>query len=223
MQIKVQGKQISVGGALRGHVEERIGETNTKYFNHATDAVVTFSRVGHGHGLIRTHISIHVSKSIQVMADAEEGDAYLSFDVALAKAAKQMRRYKKRLRDHKERMERVPVTQARDYTLSAGDMAAEEAPTGKDPVIIAEMTTRIETLSVSEAVMRLDLSGQTALLFRNPKHNQLNLVYRRPDGNVGWVDTGDAATLKASRAGSKVKGRVKPAPRLQSVKGKRRA
>lgn len=188
MQLTVQGKQIDIGDALRTHVSEKIEEINEKYFNHATDAHVTFSREGHGHGLIRTLISIHVSRGIKVSAEAMEGDPYLSFDVALAKAAKQMRRYKSRLRDRSETASREELVEslARDYVLDSAD-GAEEVPES-DPIVVAEMTTNIQTMSVSEAVMRLDLGGQNALMFRNAKNGELNMVYRRNDGNVGWVD-----------------------------------
>ncbi len=187
MQLNVQGKQMDVGDALKTHVTEKIEEINSKYFNHATDATVTFSKEGHGHGLVKTHVSIRVGRNIMVVADAAEADPYVSFEAASTKVAKQLRRYKRRLRDHHERQERLPeaqALQALDYTLAE----EEETQQGDDPVIIAEMKTSIPTLCVSDAVMRMDLSGQTAYMFRNPKHGGINMVYRRPDGNVGWVD-----------------------------------
>lgn len=187
MQVTIQGKQIDLGDALRTHVEDRLEEINTKFFNHAAHATVTFSREGHGHGLIRAHVSFHVGKDIHIISDAVESSARLSFDTAADKAARQLRRYKDRLRGHHERLERAALhetIQARDYVLSSDD----DKPQGDAPVIIAEMTTDIQTMSVSEAVMRMDLAGQTALLFRNASHNGLNMVYRRPDGNVGWID-----------------------------------
>lgn len=192
MQLIVQGKQIDVGEALRNHVTGKLEDINSKYFNHATDATVTFSKEGHGHGLTRAHISIRVGKNIMIMGEAVEGEPYASFDSAAEKVAKQMRRYKKRLRDHHDRMERAADAEgvaARDYVLAAEPETDDDTlPQGDDPVIIAEMTTNIQTMSVSEAVMRMDLAGQTALLFRNAKNNELNMVYRRPDGNVGWID-----------------------------------
>lgn len=194
MQLSVQGKQINVGDALRTHVDEKLNDINSKYFNRAIDATVIFSR--EGEGFFKTHISIRVGRNILIQGDAVEGDIYMSFDLAAAKVAKQLRRYKNRLRNHHHRIEQTPeseIIKARDYTLAmqafenAGDDAAE--PEAEDnPLIVAEMSSDIETLSVSEAVMRMDLANQTALLFRNASHNGLNLVYRRSDGNVGWVD-----------------------------------
>ncbi len=195
MELNVHGKQMDVGDALRGHVMGKIEDLNQKYFNHATFATVTFSREGHGKPQTRAHISIQIGKNIMVVADAIEADPYVSFENAAEKIGKQMRRYKRRLRDHHDRLEQTPeaeVQQARDYVLAAAveqDTAqTEDLADHTVPVVVAEMTTRIDTMSVSEAVMRLDLSNQPALLFRNATHNGINMVYRRPDGNVGWVD-----------------------------------
>lgn len=192
MQLTVQGKQINLGNALKEHITDKMEDMNNKYFNHATFAAVTLSREGHGHGLVRAHITMRVGKDIVVMADAVEGEAYLSFDVAAAKISKQLRRYKNRLRDHHDRLEKVPaadILHVRDAVIGDEHFGDQGVPHGKDPVIIAEMTAAIMTMSVSEAVMRMDLSGQPALLFRNARNGgELNMVYRRSDGNVGWVD-----------------------------------
>jgi ribosomal subunit interface protein len=198
MDLTVHGKQMSVGDALRTHVANKIEDMNQKYFNHATFATITFSKEGHGK-LVKSHISIQLGKNILIVADAIEGDPYIAFDAASEKAAKQLRRYKRRLRDHHERLEQTPeseIMKARDYVLATtqglesanNNVQKDGAEGGDDPVIIAEMSTDIETMSVSEAVMRMDLAGQPALLFRNASHNELNVVYRRPDGNVGWID-----------------------------------
>ena len=196
MKITVQGKQMNVGDALRTHVSNKLEEMNSKYFNHGTDANVTFSKEGHGHGLIRAHISVRIGSNIMVMAESSEGDAYLSFDTAAEKAAKQLRRYKRRLRDHQDRLRRAPEVAeiaARDYTLASDN---DSDKTVKDEsLVIAEMATNIPTLTVSEAVMRLDLAHQNAFLFRSAKHGGLNMVYRRADGNIGWVDPGDVAKV----------------------------
>lgn len=192
MQISVHGKQMDVGEALRDHAQGKIEDINEKYFNHATVANVTFSKEGHGHGMTKTNISIHVSKHISVQGEATDGDPYASFDKAAEKVAKQLRRYKKRLRDHHERLENIPDTDilsARDVVIQAE--TEEESGEDKDhgePLVVAEMATNIQTMTVSEAVMRLDLSGQPAILFRNANHAGLNMVYRREDGNIGWVD-----------------------------------
>ena len=205
MQLTIQGKQLDLGAALRAHVEEKLEDINQKYFNHATYATVTFSREGHGHGLVRTHITISIGKNIMILADAVEGDPYLAFDTALAKVTSQLRRYKNRLRDHHERMERetIETIRARDAVVAAED--DERHLNGEDPVIVAEITTDIETLSVPDAVMRMDLSGQSALMFRNAGHGEINMVYRRPDGAIGWVDPAAASAMREEKPKKKAK------------------
>ncbi len=191
MNINVQGKQLDVGQALKTYAADKLEDINSKFFNHATQSSVTFSR--EGHGFFKTHISIHISKDIMVQSHATEDDPYLAFDVASGKIARQMRRYKNRLRDHHERLEREgkEFGQARDVVLAAAVPEQDnDIETGKDPVVIAEMTTAIQVLSVSEAVMRLDLSGDNALLFKNAGTGAMSMVYRRTDGNIGWVDPG---------------------------------
>lgn len=205
MQLTVQGKQINVGDALRTHVEEKLSDINSKYFNRAIEATVHFSR--EGQGFFRSHISIRIGKNILIQGDAVENEIYLAFDVSAAKVAKQLRRYKNRLRNHHHRQEQTPESEslkARNYILAIEDLDKHGEPEDQEPedapVIVAEMTSEIELLSVSEAVMRMDLAGQPAMLFRNASHNGLNLVYRRSDGNIGWVDpygNGDAARLAA--------------------------
>lgn len=203
MQPVIEGKHIDIGDALRTHVTDKIDDLTQKYFNNTHAATVTFSKEGHGHGTFKVHISIQVGKNIMINAEAEAGDPYGAFDAAAEKAAKRLRRNKKKLRDHHERAEKTPeseIIKARGYIL-AGHDENEEAPEqdngsdggdsmeqGDDPVIVAEMTTHIETMSVSDAVMRMDLSGQSALLFRNASHDGLNMVYKRTDGTIGWVD-----------------------------------
>jgi ribosomal subunit interface protein len=192
MQLIIQGKQIDVGDALRTHVSEKLEDIKSKYFNRGVEATVTFSR--EGSAFFKAHISIRIGKNILVIADDTETEPYAAFDTALAKVAKQLRRYKNRLRDHHERLEVSPETEiikARDYVLATTpSLPDEEEPALAEPVIVAEMTSDIESMSVSEAVMRMDLAGQNVLLFRDPKHNSLNIVYRRADGNVGWIDAG---------------------------------
>ncbi|MBU0799540.1 MAG: ribosome-associated translation inhibitor RaiA, partial [Alphaproteobacteria bacterium] len=191
MQLTVQGKQMDVGDALRTHVSDRLEDINRKFFNHATDATVTFSKEGHGHGVINSHVHIRVGKNIVVMADSEAGDAYGAFEKTAEKVTTQLRRYKNRLRNHHEKMQAAEqeIMHARDFVV-ADHKEEQDETEAKDaaPIIIAEMTTAIQTLSVSEAVMRMDLAHSSALLFRNASHGELNMVYRRPDGNVGWID-----------------------------------
>lgn len=183
MKLSINGKQMDLGDALRTHISDKLEDINKKYFNRAIEAIVTLTP--EGQAFVKTHISIRVGKDIMVMSDAQETDAYASFDSASTKVAKQLRRYKKRLRDHHERLEEKAFTKAQHSIFSADE---EETAEEKDPAVVAEMVTNIQDMSVAEAVMRLNLSGENALLFRNAQHSGLNMVYRRKDGNIGWVD-----------------------------------
>lgn len=189
MQISINGKQMELGDTLRAHITDKIEDINQKYFNRAIDATVTLSP--EGHAFTKSHVSIRVGKDIMVIADAKDTDPYASFDAASEKVAKQLRRYKNRLRNHHERLEENNTIPAQNYILTPEPEAKGEdhnEPEKHEPVVVADMITNIQTMSVSEAVMRLDLSGENALLFRNGQHDGLNMVYRRTDGNVGWVD-----------------------------------
>ena len=196
MELNVHGQHIDVGEALRTHVEDKLEDLNQKYFNHATFATVTFSKEGHGKPETKAHITIQLGKNIHVVADATDPDPYASFEAAASKASKQMRRYKRKLRDHHERHEdgvEEERIKARDYVLAAvpeqndaPDDQVQEAP--DEPLIVAEMTKEIETMSVSDAVMHLDLSGEAYFVFINSQNKKLNVVHRRDDGNIGWID-----------------------------------
>lgn len=192
MQLTVQGKQINVGESLRGHVEDTINDLNDKYFGRATDSTVTFSK--EGNTFYKVQISIHISKNITAQAHAMEKDPYVTFDSAAAKLAKQLRRYKRKLRDHHEREEATDKASSKAHDYVIEDKVSED---NAEPAIIAEMVTNIQTMSVSEAVMRMDLSGHSAILFRNDNNDGINMVYRRNDGNIGWVDT--ETNIKASK------------------------
>jgi ribosomal subunit interface protein len=204
MKLTITGKQIDLGDALRGHVSESLEQVTGKYFNGAIDATVAFSRQSH---LFRADLSVHVTRNILMQSSGEAGDPYVAFDQAADRLAKRLRRHKRRLSDHHRDAPMEPAVPAQAYVLEmtpaeADDLAEAydetatdvpaEAVEGNgaegDPVVIAEMTTPIDVLTVSQAVMRLDLADLPALMFRNRAHGGLNMVYRRPDGNVGWVD-----------------------------------
>lgn len=191
MNLTVKGKQLDVGDALRTHVMDNLTSIAEKYFNDPIEANVVFSRDAH---LYAADVQIHVGRGIMIHAQAEAPEPYPAFDAASEKLAKQLRRYKRRLRDHHRgpNGELRDELKARQYVIEAErEEAAEEPENETQPVIVAEMETRIETLTVGEAVMRMDLGNQPALMFRNRKHGGLSMVYRRPDGNIGWVDPAD--------------------------------
>jgi ribosomal subunit interface protein len=192
MQLTVTGKQVDVGGALRRHVETSLDALLGKYFRTAIEAHAVFAREAH---LIRTDLSLHIGRGIMIKSGATASDYYPSFDAAAERLAKQLRRYKRRLRDHHARLR----NQAEDleetasaFVLAPVDEDAETEPTpdgeATAPVVVAEMSTELPRLTVGEAVMRMDLADAPVLLFRNRSHGELNVVYRRGDGNVGWID-----------------------------------
>ena len=190
MHITITGKQIDVGDALRSHTQTALGDIAEKYFSNALEAHVVFSREAH---LIQCDLQVHIGRGILVRSEADAGEAYAAFDIAAERIDKRLRRYKRRLRDHHaEQKERERAeTLGRTYVLQAGE--EESAPQTEDkqqPMVIAEMETPIPQLSVSEAVMRLDLADLPALMFTNSARGTLNVVYRRRDGNIGWIDPG---------------------------------
>ena len=187
MHLTVNGKQIDVGDALRVHVDESLQSIVQKYFDRAIEANVVFSREAH---LFRADATLHASKNVTLQSTGHAGDAYLAFDQAAEKLAKRLRRYKRRLRDHARGVAAdVPAIEANYQVIDSGpedDDTDTEAP--EQPVVVAEMMTTVDSLTVSQAVMRLDLEDRPALMFRNPAHGGLNMVYRRSDGNIGGVD-----------------------------------
>ncbi len=191
MEISIKGKNLDVGDALRGHVEENLNTTVTKYFEKALDAKVVYSRVSHS---FRVDISVHPWRGLVVQGQGSADDAYAAFDGALDRITKQLRKYKSRIRDHhKSRGENEEVLPAQ-YSILApeGEEADDGGAIGDNPAIVAEMPHGISTLSVSEAVMRMDLANTPVMMFRNSAHGGLNVVYRRADGNIGWIDPSDA-------------------------------
>ena len=198
MQLSITGKQTEIGEALRRHVEGSLGSILDKYFKTAIEAHVIVSKEAH---LSRAEISIHIGRGIVVNARAAASEAYIAFDAAAERMAKQLRRYKRRLRDHhaKGREPAGASERAMDYVLAPmeEDEAGVAEPEGEEaelgnasgaPAVIAEMSTELPSLTVGEAAMRMDLAEAPVLLFRNRSHGELNLVYRRADGNIGWID-----------------------------------
>lgn len=200
MNLTVKGKNIDVGEALRTHVAQSLDHVIAKYFGNPMEATVTFSKQSH---LFSADIAVHIGRGILVHAEESADQAYAAFDQAVDHLTKRMRRYKRRLRDH-HRAE-TQTFRASQYILAPEaeeEVEAAAANGSEAPAVIAEMQTEIPTLTVGEAVMRLDLSNLKAMMFLNRAHGGLNMVYRRNDGNIGWVDPrlGAAAGGLASQA-----------------------
>ncbi|KUF10659.1 ribosome hibernation-promoting factor, HPF/YfiA family [Pseudoponticoccus marisrubri] len=186
MRYQITGKHIDVGEALQTHVRNELGEVLEKYGQRPTDATVIFSKAAHE---FHCEAVVHLSSGLNAAAKAHATEIYAAFDDCVEKMDKQLRRYKRRLKDHhKDRTEPVEHIGASSYIL-AGEPESEEAePDTLQPIIVAEMETKIPSLSVGEAVMQMQLAGAPVLVFRNEKKDGVNVVYRREDGNIGWID-----------------------------------
>lgn len=192
MQINISGHQLDVGDSLRGHINDALDAIVEKYFGEAIDAAVVLTRERF---TVRADIAIHIGRDIYVRAHESADDAYAAFDVAAAHLGKRLRRHKRRLRDHHAAREQAENARAQQYILAPYEPIDDEqeagtSEAGDHPVIVAEDQTVIEKLTVSEAVMRMDLADLPAMVFRNAGNGGLNVVYRRADGNVGWIDPG---------------------------------
>jgi len=194
MTLRVSGKSISVGDALRGRVSERTEEVLRKYFDGNYSGHITLSKDGFG---FRTDCALHLDSGITLEADSMAADAYTSADQALLMIERRLRRYKSRLKDRSARKAHAasaalaemvaPTLDAPRYVIEAPAESDEEMA-AYSPVIIAEDTTSLKRLSVSEAVMELDLSGAACLIFQHGVSGRVNVIYRRADGNIGWID-----------------------------------
>jgi ribosomal subunit interface protein len=189
MTLRISGKSISVGEALRSRVSERTDEVLRKYFDGNYSGHITLSKDGFG---FRTDCSLHLDSGITLEADSNATDAYASADQALVMIEKRLRRYKSRLKDRSARKTYAANAALADidapsYVIEAPAEGDEEV-TAYSPVIIAEATTSLKQLSVSEAVMELDLTGAACIVFQHGSSGRVNIIYRRTDGNVGWVD-----------------------------------
>jgi ribosomal subunit interface protein len=186
MQIDVNGKQIDIGDALRGHVVGELTASMEKYAERPTEAAVTFTRDGHE---FKCECSAHLSTGMKAQASGRAGDIYAAFDMANDRLAKQLRRYKRRLKNHhKARNTPFESFGASSFVIEADAPDVEDASESLQPVIIAEAKTSIPVLSVGEAVLQMEIGEEPLLMFRNEKNNEIGVVYRRDDGNVGWIE-----------------------------------
>ncbi|OIP83406.1 MAG: ribosomal subunit interface protein [Rhodobacterales bacterium CG2_30_65_12] len=191
MKYQISGKQIDIGEALQTHVKNELGTVMEKYSQRPTDAQVVFSKNAH---VFVCETVVHLSTGLTAQASASATEIYAAFDECAEKLDKQLRRYKRRLKDHhKDRPNPVETLGGASYILAAEDEADHAEPETLQPIIIAEMETRVPTISVGEAVMQMELVDAPVLVFRNEKSGGVNVVYRRRDGNIGWIDPGHTA------------------------------
>lgn len=190
MDIQVSGKNMDLGDALQLHVTERLADGVRKYFDRGAEAAVTFSRERR---LVECDVTAHLASGVFLAAHGEGGDAYGAFDDGLEKLEKRIRRYKRRLKNHHaDGKQALPAETALYYLLEPLKEEDEHEPVEGDPnpVVVAESRTALREMTVGAAVMQLDLAEQPVIVFKNAAHGRINVVYRRRDGNIGWVDPG---------------------------------
>jgi ribosomal subunit interface protein len=190
MDIRVSGHQVDTGDALRSHVDDRLQGIAAKYFSRALSAHVTFGKGPHDHGF-GCDIIAHVMQGVVLKGSGSAVTAHLAFDGAADKIERQLRRYKHRLKDRQAvSIDTMPVIDNAAYTVfeAAEDSVEEAEPISDAPVIVAETRVDVPEATVSDAVMMLDLRNTNALLFRNSGSGTFNMVYRRTDGTIGWVE-----------------------------------
>jgi ribosomal subunit interface protein len=193
MQVQVTGKHVDVGEALRTRVSDELSTSIAKYFDRGGGADVVVSREGQS---FKVDCAVTLASGQQLTTHGVGGDAHMAFDAALAKMDKRIRRYKNRLKDHHLQQQARQAETAAYFVLQAPDEAETDEVDGvgaagasfPEPIVIAETETPLRAMTVSMAVMELDLTESQTIVFRNAAHGGLSVVYRRPDGNIGWID-----------------------------------
>lgn len=186
MRYQISGKQIDIGEALQTHVQTDLTEILSKYAGRPTEAYVVFSKSGHE---FVCEAVVHLSTGLTAQATGRAPEIYAAFDSSAEKMDKQLRRYKRRLKDHHAgRSQPVELSDAGSYILESKEESDEGEQDIANAMIVAEMETKIPSLSVGEAVMQMEIAHAPVLVFRNEKHSGINVVYRRDDGNIGWID-----------------------------------
>lgn len=190
MRYQISGKQIDIGEALQTHVKAELGEIIEKYAQRPTDAQVVFSKSAHEYAC---EAVVHLSTGLTAQATGNASEIYAAFENCREKMDKQLRRYKRRLRNHHAtRTTPVEFDAGSAYILAASEEPEDDESATLQPVVIAEMEKKIPSVTVGEAVMQLELTGDRFLVFRNEGHGGVNVVYRRDDGNIGWIDPRNA-------------------------------
>ena len=183
MKVQVEGKQMDVGESLTKHAQDELERVAGKFFEDSIEAKVIFSK---DHHFFNAEILIHAGKGINLQANGRADDAFPAFDISLDVLEGRLRKHKNRLKDHHRKAGNDAKAFINSYVVEAP--TSEEEGHKEDHVIIAEVEQAIETMSVADAAMRLELAGLNALMFKNSANGNLNMVYLREDQNIGWVD-----------------------------------
>ena len=196
MSLRISGKHMDIGDAFRTKIDERIGEAVGKYFDGGYAGSVTVEKSG---SRFSADCLVHLDTGISLQATGQAQDPQLAFDAAAERVEKRLRRYKRRLKAHPVATTAVEWIDL-DYRVVAPVAEEdEEVPEDYAPAIVAESTVALKTLSVANAVIELDTKDSPVVVFRNGGNGHVNVVYRRPDGNIGWIDTSSAAAAKEQR------------------------
>jgi len=188
MSLRISGKNLDVGEALRGQAEERVAAAVSKYYEGGYQGHVTVDKDGTA---FRTDGVLHLSSGITLEASATAHDPYASLDKMAERIEKRLRRYKRRLKDRSASNGRDAGIEIPSYVIAAPDDDIEDfdgVTAGDNPVIVAESTKSLHVRTVGDAVAELDLTGAPVVVFRHAGNGRMNIVYRRRDGNIGWID-----------------------------------
>ena len=187
MTLRVIGKNIDVGDSLRERANERLSEMLGKYFSHGYSGHVSIEKERQS---FHTEFAIHLDSGMDLQAEGEGEDAYRSLEAAAERLEKRLRRYKRRLKAHHNSKNAEEPLIAPSFVLADVDEDNEETVSSADasPLVVAEQATSIRTQTVGMAAMALDLSAAPVIVFRNAANGRMNIVYRRSDGNIGWID-----------------------------------
>jgi ribosomal subunit interface protein len=187
MQLFVSGKHLDVGDSLRAHVGAALSGAVERHFGHAIEGKTVFAHEGHG---FRADVHVHVARGLVVQSHAVASDPYVAFDAAVERLETRLKRYKGKFESRHRAREEPAAAEAASYVLADAGVGEHEDQAGGKPAIVAETKTVLLHLSVSDAVARMDLAEQAFYLFVNHTHGGLNVVYRRSDGAIGWIDPG---------------------------------
>lgn len=191
--VKINGKHMDVGDALSQRIDDRISAAVDKYFGHGFSGQVTMEKSG---GSFSADCMVHLDSGVTLEATGSANDAHAAFDSAAERLEKRLRRYKRRLKDHHANSNGHAVDVA--YTVIETPEPEEEVSEDFQPVVVAESSTPVRTQTVAMAVMQLDMTDQPCIVFKNAASGEINVVFRRKDGHIGWVDPASAETAGAA-------------------------
>ena len=193
MQFHISGRHVDLGEAFQQHVETRLTDGLSKYLDRIVSVDVVASKEAHSQFRVDIHVNTGTHAGLVLKSQGSAGEIYAAFDEAATKVETQLRRYKRRLKDHHANDRKATRSySAKKYVLKP-ESHSEELESQGSPVVVAEKPTDIQTLTVSEAVMKMDLADLPALMFFNKGNGRVNVVYRRVDGNISWVDPEEVA------------------------------